>query len=116
MLTCVTDNSPPESTQSTSKINVFQDKGKIGISKSIFNFSLDHLHCIFIHSLSLIIRLINIDHNVFIYRALVSSPRAKGFDFFGDPLDSEGGVYSCPFNISQTCQFEPAFQTKLGEC
>ena len=45
---------------------------------------------------------------------LVGSPRLNGSDFFGNPVE-EGGVYSCPFDNSQSCTVESIFQTKDGE-
>ena len=50
-----------------------------------------------------------------LYRALVSSPREQGFTLQGETLESEGGVYSCPFDNSQICKLEPAFQSKDSE-
>ena len=44
----------------------------------------------------------------------MGSPRINGSDFFGNPVEREGGVFSCPFDNSQTCQREPVFQTKNG--
>ena len=35
---------------------------------------------------------------------LVSAPKADG----------EGGVYSCPFDVQGTCQFQGLFQNKIG--
>ena len=45
----------------------------------------------------------------------MSSPRINGSAIFGDPVESEGGVFSCPFDKTQRCQLEPIFQTKDGE-
>ena len=45
----------------------------------------------------------------------MGSPRINGSDLLGNPVDREGGVFSCPFDNSQNCQREPVFQTKNGE-
>ena len=42
-------------------------------------------------------------------RVLVSAPKANG------SVSAEGGVYSCPFDVREMCQFQPLFQSREGE-
>lgn len=45
----------------------------------------------------------------------MSAPSLDGSDRSGGPVEKEGGVFSCPFDNSQSCYIVPAFQTKNGE-